>query len=103
MVQTDKPRIEDLAGELAFWNDYRTARLNRGIDVARQYANWPAELAQGLTSPGAREEFAELCEAGCFPQGLAALILILWHAPLLGTLWTEMVGTGTTRRSIQSK
>ena len=97
MARTDKPRIEDLALELGFWNSYREARFARGIDVARQYANWAADLAKGLTSPGAREEFAELCEDGCFPQGLAALVLILRRAPLLEKFWTEMVGNASNR------
>ena|ERR1700730_1895452 len=97
MTQIDKPKIEDLADELAFWNAYREARLAKGIDVARQYTNWAAELAQGLTSPGAREEFAELCESGCFPQGLAALVLILRRAPLLEKFWMEIVGNADNR------
>ncbi len=68
MAEIDKPKIEDLGDWLAYWNDFREARFAKGIDVARLYANWAAELKEGLTSPGAREEFAELCEAGCFPQ-----------------------------------
>jgi hypothetical protein len=91
------PKIEDLPDGLAYWNAYREARSAKGIDVARSYANWAAELKQGLTSPGARGEFAELREAGCFPQGLAALILFLRRAPLLDKLWTEMVGKPANR------
>lgn len=97
MAQADKPRIEDLAAELDFWNKYREVHSAKGVDIARLYAAWTTELAKGLTSPGAREEFAELCETGCFPQGLAALILILRRAPLLETFWTEMVGNPSNR------
>jgi hypothetical protein len=97
MGKPEKPKIEDLAEELAFWNSYREVHFARGIDIGLAYANWTSELAQGLTSPGAREEFAELCEAGCFPQGLAALILILRRAPLLEKFWVEMVGNPTNR------
>jgi hypothetical protein len=63
MPQADKPKIEDLAPGLAFWNAYREARFAKGTDVAKEYANWTDELAQGLTSPGAKGEFAELCES----------------------------------------
>ena len=97
MAQIDKPKIEDLAEELVFWNSYRKAHFAKGVDIARAYANWTSELAQGLSSPGAREEFAELCEAGCLPQVLTALILILRRAPLLEKFWIEMVGNPTNR------
>jgi hypothetical protein len=97
MAQIDRPKIEDLPDELAFWNAYREDRLAKGIDVARHFANWTVELARGLTSPGAKEEFAELCQAGCFPQGLAALVLILRRAPLLESFWTELVGNADNR------
>jgi hypothetical protein len=97
MSEIDKPKIEDLTDELKFWNDYRNTRLARGIDIARQFAIWADELAKGLTSPGAREEFAELCEAGCFPQGLAALVLMLRRTPLLEKFWIEMVGSARNR------
>jgi hypothetical protein len=97
MRDIEKPKIEDLAEELAFWNTYREANFAKDIDIALEYANWTSDLAQGLTSPGAREEFAELCAAGCFPQGLAALILILRRAPLLEKFWIKMVGNPTNR------
>jgi hypothetical protein len=62
---TDKPKIEELTDELAFWNTFREIRRAKGLDIDRLYADWAGELAQGLTSPGAREDFAELCKAGC--------------------------------------
>ncbi|MGH2510550.1 MAG: hypothetical protein ACRDHZ_24510 [Ktedonobacteraceae bacterium] len=97
MVQTEKPRIEELTDELAFWNTFREVRRAKGMDIARLLTEWAAELQQGLPSPGAREEFAELCEAGCISQGLAALVLLLRYAPSLDQFWTGLVGQPSNR------
>ena len=97
MNETAKPKIEELGAELAFWNTWREVYRARGIDIARLYVDWSAALAQGLTSPGAREEFTELCKAGCLPQGLAALITLFRYSPPLETFWTEMVGQPNNR------
>ena len=82
---------------LAFWNTFREVRRAKGIDIARLLTEWAAELQQGLPSPGAREEFTELCKAGCFVQGLAALVLLLRYAPSLEHFWTETVGQPSNR------
>jgi len=97
MGKPEKPKIEELAEELAFWNTYREVCRARKVDIARLYSEWAAELEQGLTSPGARENFTELCEAGCFPQGLAALVLLLRYVPYLEKFFTEMVGQPSYR------
>lgn len=97
MDETAKPKIEELDVELAFWKSLREVYRARGINLAQSLANWSAALAQGLTSPGAREEFAELCKAGCRPHGLAALITLFRYSPLLETFWSEMVGQPSNR------
>lgn len=98
MEKTDKPRIEELAGEAELWNAYREVWRSRGFDVARLHAEWAAEVKQGLTSPGAREDFAELCAAGCLPQSLAVLFGLLRYSPLLERFWAEMVGQPSNRK-----
>lgn len=97
MSDIDKPQIEDLADELAFWNAFREAHRAKDVDIGRRYAEWTAELERGLTSPGAREEFAELCKAGCFPQTLALLVLLLRYSPSLKSFWTKVVGQPRNR------
>src|SRR5271154_4922646 len=42
MTDTDKPKIEELAGEVALWNSYREARRVQGIDIAQLYADLAA-------------------------------------------------------------
>jgi hypothetical protein len=81
MTDIDKPKIEDLPQEVALWTTFREVRRARGQDIDRLYAEWAAELERGLASPGPREDFAELCRAGCLSQGLAALIWLLEYSP----------------------
>ncbi len=97
MNEIDKPKIEELAEELALWNTYREIRRAKKIDIAHRYAEWAAQLEQGLNSPGAREEFAELCKAGCLPQGLALLVMLVRYSPFLEKFWMEMVGQQSNR------
>jgi hypothetical protein len=52
MINTYKPRIEELKDEHDFWNHYRELRRTRGINIDREFAEWAAELQKGLTSPG---------------------------------------------------
>ena len=92
MLKPGKPKIEDLAAEVALWNAYRQIRQAHGLDVVRLFARWPDEVKQGLPSPGARDDFADLCNAGCFPQALAVLVLLLRNAPTLEEFWSATVG-----------
>jgi hypothetical protein len=77
MTKADKPGIEELADELTFWNTYRESRRAQRIDVDQFFAEWATEQEQGLTSPGAREDFAELRKDGCLPLVLAAMVALL--------------------------
>jgi len=97
MSEFVKPKIEELAEELEFWNAFRQVYLSKGIDGARICLDWATKVEKELNSPGGREEFAELCKAGCLPQGLAALITLLRYSPFLETYWTEMVGQPDNR------
>jgi hypothetical protein len=77
MPASEKPRNEELADEGAVWNAYRESRSAKGVDISRVFADCAAEIQLSLRSPGAREDFVELCRAGCFAQTLAALVLAL--------------------------
>ena len=98
MTKADKPKIEELAEGQAFWNTYRELRLAKGINVDQVFVEWAEEQAQRLTSPGAREDFVELCKDGCTPQVLAAIVALLRHSPRLETFWQMMVGPLENRR-----
>jgi len=92
MIDSDKPRIEELPQEVAFWNAYRTICRSKQIDTIKLYMDLAEEEKQKLTSPGAREDFIELCEAGCFQPILSGIVMLLRYAPHLEAFWTEMVG-----------
>jgi hypothetical protein len=92
MGHADIPKIEDLGAELSFWSSYRELRRAKGFDPDLVLKEWAAEQEKSLTSPGPREEFAELCKDGCLRQALALLVAMLRYSPMLETYWVEMVG-----------
>jgi hypothetical protein len=92
VTDTEKPKIEELPDEVALWKVYREARQAKGFDIAKFYNELAEEHEQRLTSPGAREDFTELCEAGCFQLVLAGIVALLRYSPLLEGFWTEMMG-----------
>jgi hypothetical protein len=91
-MSTQKPRVEELQEEVAFWKSYREICRSKQIDTFKLYMNLAEEEKQNLASPGAREEFIELCEAGCFQPILAGIVMLLRNAALLEAFWTAMVG-----------
>jgi hypothetical protein len=94
----EKPKIENLQVELGLWRAYREIYRAKGIDIAEIHAEWAADRQQQLTSPGAGEDFAELCKDGCHPIALAALVALLRNSPLMEGFWTEMVGQPRNRQ-----
>jgi hypothetical protein len=97
MNDADKPKIEELTDEVAFWKAYRDARRAKGTDIVHLYADLAAEQKQALTSPGAREDFTELCNDGCFQITLAAVVVLLRYSPQLENYWIELVGRPDNR------
>jgi len=94
---TDKPKIEDLPEEVAFWKSYREICRAKKIDAVKGFMDLAEEQKQELTSPGAREDFIELCEAGCLQLVLAGIFGLLRYSPFLERFWTEMVGRPDSR------
>lgn len=97
MTHTDKPNIEELPDEVAFWKSYREICRTKEIDTVKLYTDLSEEQKQRLTSPGAREDFIELCEAGCLQLVLAGIVILLRYSPLLEAFWTEMVDRADNR------
>ncbi|MFY9529263.1 MAG: hypothetical protein WBC04_14110 [Candidatus Acidiferrales bacterium] len=98
MTKTDKPNIEELQDERIFWNTFRETRLAKGINVDREFAEWAADQAKRLTSPGAREDFAELCQGGCTPQVLAVIVALMRNSPGLEIFWQTVIGPPPKRQ-----
>ena len=97
MTDTDKPKIEDLPEEVAFWKSYRETCRAKKIDAVKGFMDLAEEQKQELTSPGAREDFIELCEAGCLQLVLAgiglkkSLRLVLGDKPVYDDLVIQSV------------
>ena len=97
MASSNKPKVEDLPGEVAFWKSYQRICRSKQIDTIKLYMDLAEEEKQRLASPGATEDFIELCEAGCFQPILAGIVMLLRNAPRLEQFWTEMVGRADNR------
>jgi hypothetical protein len=97
IMEIDKPRIENLQEEVCFWKSYREICRGKQIDTVKLYMHLAEEEKQKLGSPGAREEFIELCEAGCFQPVLAGIVMLVRYAPRLEAFWTQMVGRPDNR------
>ena len=97
MSHTEQPKIEELSAEVAFWKAYREAQRVKGIDILKLYTDLAEEQKRGLASPGAREDFTELCNDGCFHITLAALSVLLRYSPQFENCWTALMGRPDNR------
>lgn len=98
MPQADKPKIEELRNERILWKTFRETRLQKGINVDQELAEWTADQAKRLTSPGAREDFAELGQGGCTPQVLAVIVALMRNSPALEIFWKTVTGPAPKRQ-----
>jgi hypothetical protein len=96
-MSREKRKIEHLADEVAFWHAYREIYRAKGIDIAQFYADLAADEKQRLKSRGARDDFTELCEDGCFDLVLSAIVALFRFSPHLENFWIEMVGSAYRR------
>ena len=103
MDENDKSEHDPYKEAQALWDEYRKIRQARGINIDQFFAEWAAEQTQGLPSPGARQDFDELCEHGCHPEVLAAIVAGLRNSPRLEAIWAMMVGpTENRQKTIQT-
>jgi hypothetical protein len=82
------------------WEAYGLILRARGFDPGQASAEWAARQAQKLTTIEARVAFGRLCECGCVPQVLAAILALLHHAPGFKTLWEELLGNRRERQRV---
>jgi hypothetical protein len=79
MTDSNYPKIEELADEVAAWKSYRDTCRDKQIDTVKVYMELAEEEKRNLTSPGAREDFLELCEAGRLQPMLAGILALLCY------------------------
>ncbi len=89
-IEQAKPEIANPLQEL--WDFYRQTGLAKGFDFAEILAAWTTKERQRLASPGARDDFDELCKAGCEPQVLALIIALIRFTPQLSESFEVLFG-----------
>ena len=98
MADNHRSEDDEYKDEQALWKAYQESRRARQIDVDRIFGEWAVKERQKLTSPGARDDFDELCKDGANPQVLAAIIVLIRYSPRLEVLWTMIVGPPENRQ-----
>lgn len=101
MTDADTPEHDQHREERDFWIAFRESQRSKGIDVDQLLAEWAQEETQRLASPGAREDFSELCNDGCNPLMLAALTKLIRASPRLEAIWTILVGPAENRQKLR--
>lgn len=89
--------------EQQWWEVYRQIWEKRGVDLRKKLMDWAANEMQKLSSRGAREDFAELCDSGCTPEVLAAIVALFRSAPRFAPFWAEIVGEPQTREKVSKR
>jgi len=83
--------IDQIEAVRALVETYRRIYRPKGIDLDKFLANFAAYVAHRLASPGARTDFEKLCQSGCVPQVLAAIVVSLRAFPQMERFWIEIV------------
>jgi hypothetical protein len=86
-----------LGAEFALWKSLREVYSARGFDLQKSLRDWSDGQIAKLETPGAQDDFSEICSHGCLPEVLAATVVLLRSAPNLESLWTEIVGNPAER------
>lgn len=97
MADNHPSERDDYREARALWNAFRETRQARGINIDQLFSEWAAQEAPKLASPGAREDFAELCQNGCNAKVLAAIIVLIRYSPRLEVIWAMIVGSPEKR------
>lgn len=95
----------DLSGSLyepvqKVWDLHNQILLKRGIDLNQLLLRWVRTQKESFRDPRSSFEFDELCDHGCVPQVLSALLSLARHSPKLVTVWDSLVGDTASRRAL---
>jgi len=83
------------------WNFYCEIWSKRGWDLRDALKQWAVKQEEQLPSPGARDEFKELCQNGCVPEILAILRALLRWSPQFEGFWSKLYGNPNDRRRVR--
>jgi hypothetical protein len=97
MTNIERSETEIVNSLQELWDLYRATGLAKGFDIVEILAAWTTKEKERLASPGARDDFNELCTAGCVPQVLALLIALIRFSPKLTEFGKVLVGNPAKR------
>ena len=89
-IEKARPMLCDAAQKL--WDAHVEAFRTHKVDLGKVLTDWAARQAQSLTTMEGRTGFERLCEQGCAPQILAALLSLFRYRPQIERLWIVMLG-----------
>jgi hypothetical protein len=92
VTDQEKPEADAYADERAVWNAFRNVYQSKGVTIDQLLAEWAAHEVQQLRSPGGRDDFDTLCQDGCQPLVLAAILALMRYRPHLESLWGMITG-----------
>jgi hypothetical protein len=102
-VQEDTiPKAMDKDKDLQYlWNFYCEIWSKRGWDLPHALKEWTARQEERLPSPGARDDFRELCVNGCVAEILAIGFASLRWSPQFEDFWSTLYGNPNDRRRVR--
>lgn len=83
------------------WNSYCEIWIKRGLDLRHALKQWTAQQEERLATPGARDDFKQLCVNGCVAEILAILLAFLRWSPQFEDFWSKIYGNPNDRRRVQ--
>jgi len=83
------------------WNVYCEIWSNRGSDARHALKQWASKQEEQLPSPGARDDFKELCANGCVAEILAIVLAFLRWSPKFEDFWSKLYGSPKGRRTVR--
>lgn len=83
------------------WTFYCEILIKRGLDPRHALKQWTAQQEERLASPGARDDFKQLCVNGCVAEILAILLAFLRWSPQIEDFWSKLYGSPNDRRRVR--
>jgi hypothetical protein len=87
--------------ERHLWNTCQEIYGKRGINLKARIFEWTSRQSEKPPLSDVRAEFEELCECGCSPAVLAALMVLFRKGPEIEHMWTSVVGGSYQRERAQ--
>lgn len=92
MPDQNSQQFPALDAEFLFWKMRQEKWRSIGVDPQAFLNSLVTDELNRLDFPGPRQDFIELCDAGCVPVVLAGVTGLLRYSPRLAKFWEDMAG-----------